>query len=285
MRELSDLIVLIKGGGEIASGVAHRLHRAHLKVCMTELPNPLAVSRGTTYSEAIFDGTKTIEGVTAELIPASLDEINRVWQEDRLPIVIDPHMLVKDMLQPDVFIDAIMAKKNMGTKISDAPLVIGLGPGFCAGKDVHIVIETHQGNNLGRVLLRGEPEQDTREPVSVGGLTFERVIWAEQAGTFTTHNNIGDYVQAGQVIAWLDDTPLKAPLTGMLRGLIRSGVTVPPKAKLIEVDHVHDSSVCNVIRDKMRAIAGGVLEAIMLQCNASRELQPATYAFKQKVCV
>lgn len=266
-EDKNETIVLIRGGGEVASGIAHRLHRSHLRVCLSEIANPLAVSRGTAFSETVFDGVKTIEGVTAELVSVSPEEIYRVWRQGNIPIVIDPEASVKEMIQPDVLVDAIMAKRNIGTKITDAPLVIGMGPGFYTGRDVHIVVETNHSNNLGRVILEGEAEKDTGTPVVIGGLTKERVIWAPQAAIFTTDREIGDSVVAHQIVGWVGDQPLEAPISGMLRGLLRNGVMVSKGSKLVEVDPINDRAVCYAIRDKMRGIAGGVLEAIMLKFN------------------
>lgn len=267
MGKLSELVVLIKGGGEAASAVAYRLHRAHFKVCLTETDNPLAVSRGTTFSEAIFDRQKTIQGVTAELVPATIEDIQRVWGWGNIPIVIDPATAIRDQLKPDVLVEGAMFKKNNGTKITDAPFVIALGPGYRAGKDAHVVIETLHNNDLGSVLLEGEALPNTGEPVVVDGLSFGRVIWAAEAGEFTTDNHLGDKVEAQQVVARLNGQPLAAPVKGMLRGLMRSGVRARKGDKLIEVDPVNDPEVCDVIRDKFRAISGGVLEAIMMNCN------------------
>ena len=267
MRKLSELIVLIKGGGEVASGIAHRLHRSHFRVCLTEIANPLAVSRGTAFSEVIFDGVKTIEGVTAQLVSVSPEEIYSAWRQGNIPIVIDSEASIKEKLKPDVLVDAIMAKRNTGTKITNAPLVIGMGTGFYASRDVHIVVETNHSNNLGRVILAGEAEENTGTPVEIGGLTKERVIWAPQAGIFTTNKQIGDSVDAHQTVGQIGDQPLEAPISGMLRGLLRNGVKVSKGSKLIEIDPVNDRGVCHTIRDKMRAIGGGVLEAIMLNFN------------------
>jgi len=267
MRKLAELIVLIKGGGEVASGIAHKLHRCHFRVCLTETDNPLAVSRGTTFSEAVFDGVKTIEGVTAELASTSPEDICTVWQRGNIPVVKDPHTSLKKQLEPDVFVDAIMAKKNTDTRIADAPLVIGMGTGFYAGRDVHIVVETSNSNNLGRLIFEGEAERDTGTPIAIGGLTKERVIWASQRGIFTSNHELGDRVAAGDIVGWVGKSPLAAPLSGILRGLIRSGVAVTKGCKLVEIDPLNDRTVCYIIRDKMRTIAGGVLEAIMMKFN------------------
>ncbi|HEY78271.1 MAG TPA: EF2563 family selenium-dependent molybdenum hydroxylase system protein [Dehalococcoidia bacterium] len=254
--------VLIKGAGEVASGVAHHLHRNHFRVCLTEVAQPLAVSRGVAFSEAVFDGSKTIEGVTAELTAKSIEAINQVWTRGNIPLVVDPTASIVGQLRPEVLIDAIMGKRNTGTRLGDAPLVIGLGTGFYAGRDVHAVVETSHSHSLGKVILEGEAEANTGMPIVIGGLAKERVVWAPEAGTFTSEMEIGGSVAAGQTVGWIDDRPLAAPLAGMLRGLIRSGVRVRRGEKLIEVDPVNDPAICLTIRDKMRVIAAGVLEAI-----------------------
>jgi len=270
VRKLIELVVLIKGAGEVASAVAHRLHRSHFRVCLTEIASPLAVSRGTCYSEAVFNGRKTIEGVTGELVAP--DMVRAAWERSHIAVVIDPRTTLRERLAPDVLVDATMMKTKTQTRLTDAPLVIGIGSGFTAGEDVHIVIESNNSTSLGRVLLEGQSEVNTGVPVNIAGLTRERVVWADRAGVFTSDRELGQTVAAGEVIARLDDAELKAPLGGMLRGLLRSGVRVPAGAKLIEVDPVNDSAVCYIIRDRMRAIAGGVLEAIMLRFN---QPQPA----------
>ncbi len=267
MQKLSELVVLIKGGGEVASGIAYRLHLSHLRVYLTEIANPVAVTRGTTFSEAVFDGVKEIMGVKAELIPNREEEIYRVWQHGNIPVVIDPEASIKDKIKPDVLVDAIMAKKNTRTKITDAHLVIGIGPGFYAGRDVHIVVESNNSPNLGKVILEGEAEKNTGIPVEIGGLTKERVVWSPKAGVFTSNKEIGDSVVAGEIIAHIGDRPLKAPLSGMLRGLIRSGIRVVEGSKLIEVDPIHDRATCNLITNKMMTIGEGVFKAIKLKFN------------------
>jgi xanthine dehydrogenase accessory factor len=271
MNKLYGLEVLVRGGGEVASAVAHRLHRSHFKVCLTEVAGPLAVCRGVCYSEAIFDGTKTIEGVMAERVAASIEEIRRVWQKGNIPIAIDPQASIKEELSPDVLIDAIMLKRKPGTTIHDAPLVIGLGPGFYAGRDAHLVVETNNSNSMGMVITEGETEINTGTPLSIGGLTSERVLWAEQDGVVKSDREIGETVRSGEPVGTLGDRQLNAPLDGIIRGLVRDNVRVTTGAKLVEIDPVNDRSVCYTIRDKMRAIAGGVLEAIMLVYNVRDE--------------
>ncbi len=169
-KNLNELVVLVKGAGEMASGVAHRLACCHLKVCMTDMCSPQAVRRGVAFSEAIFDREKEVEAVTAKKIDSPY-HILQVGKEGKIPLLIDPEVKVKDYLKPDILIDAILAKRNVGTIMSDAPLVIGLGPGFHAGRDVHIVIETNRGHNLGRIIVNGEAEPNTGIAGSVAGYT------------------------------------------------------------------------------------------------------------------
>ena len=264
--ELSHLVILIRGGGEIASGVAHKLGRARFRVCLTEAPHPLAVSREVAFCEAIYDGKKEIEGVTAKKAE-SADEIAGVWQENRLPIIVDPGALVKDIIKPQVLVDAIMAKKNLGTRITDAPLVIGLGPGFKAGSDVHMVVETNDSENLGRVIREGEAERDTGVPIAIAGLTFERALHSPINGLFQTDKDIGDLATAGEVVASVAGQPVKAEIDGIIRALLRSGTAVEKGTKLGEIDPTGNKEACFTIRPKMRTIAGGVLEAIMMHYN------------------
>lgn len=263
---LNRLVILIKGGGEVASAVAHKLFRAHFQVCMTEISHPIAVSRGVTFCEAIYDGEKEVEGVTAKLV-SSAEDIPLTWAENKLPIIVDPQTSVKNSLHPDVMVDAIMAKRNLGTKINDAPLIIGLGPGFCVGKDVRMVIETNNSENLGKVILSGEAEPDTGMPLSIGGFTKERVLHSSTKGTFHIVKEIGDLVTAGETVALVGNSPVKAKMSGVIRALLRDGVEVDEKTKLGEIDPSGDKQACYTIRPRMRAIAGGVLEAILMHFN------------------
>ena len=264
--ELSRLVVLIRGGGEVASGVAHRLARAHFRVCMTETSHPLAVSRGVAFCEAIYDGEKEVEGVVARRVK-SASEIPTAWQESQIPIIVDPEASIRDTLNPDVLVDAIMAKRNLGTKITDAPLVIGLGPGFQAGKDVHMVVETNNSESLGRVILNGEAERDTGIPIAIGDMTFDRVLHSPGDGLFQTDKEIGDLVTAGEVVASVAEQPVKAEIDGVVRALLRSGIMVGKGTKLGEIDPSGNKEVGYTIRARVRAIAGGVLEAILMRFN------------------
>jgi xanthine dehydrogenase accessory factor len=263
---LTKLVVLIRGGGEVASGVAHRLASAQYRVCLTEAPQPLAVSRGVAFSEAIYDGKKEIEGIVARHT-TSFPGITKAWQEGEIPIIIDPEASIRSTLNPEVLVDAIMAKRNQGTRISDAPLVIGLGPGFKAGKDVHMVVETNNGQNLGKVILSGEAEKDTGVPIAISGLTSERVLHAPKNGLFETDKKIGDTTTAGEEIATVGGQPVKAEIGGVIRALLRSGTEVAKGAKLAEIDPSGDKNAAFAIRDRIRAIAEGVLAAILTRYN------------------
>ncbi len=266
-KGIDELVILIRGAGEMASGVAHRLYQSHFKLCMLEISQPLAVRREVSFCEAVYDGEKEVEGVKAERVSAP-EKIFSVWKKGNIPLLIDPDgKKVRDFLNPDILIDAIMAKKNLGTKIDDATLVIGLGPGFCAGKDVHVVIETNRCHNLGRMILKGEAEPDTGIPGDIGGYTIERLLRTMKKGIFRTDKKIGDRVHKGTVVAVVDDYPVIAKISGVLRGLLRDGVEVKKGMKVGDVDPRGKKENCFTISDKARAIGGGVLEAILYWFN------------------
>jgi xanthine dehydrogenase accessory factor len=264
--DLANLVVLIRGGGEVASGVSHKLARARFRVCMTETSQPLAVSRGVAFCEAVYDGEKVVEGITAKLV-ASPSQIEEVWRQRKLPIIVDPEALVKDRLKPAVLVDALMAKQNLGTKLSDAPLVIGLGPGFQAKRDAHVVVETNNSERLGRVIVEGGAEENTGIPVAIGGLTEERVLHSPIDGQFLTDREIGDMVAAGDIMASVAGQQFKAEISGVVRALLRNGTMVGKGVKLGEIDPSRDRAAPFTIRPRVRAIAGGVLEAILMRFN------------------
>ena len=250
----------------MASGVAHKLARSRFRVCLTEISQPLAVSRGVAFCEAVYDGEKEVEGIVARRVE-SASEILKLWRDGRIAIVVDPKTSVRKVLKPGVLVDAIMAKKNLGTGIGHAPLVIGLGPGFKAGKDVHLVVETNNSERLGRVILEGEAEKDTGIPVAIGGLTHERALHAQQGGLFQAERDIEGMVSAGEVVATVGGQPVRAEIDGIIRALLRSGTTVEKGTKLGEIDPSGNIEDCYTIRPRVRAIAGGVLEAIMTYYN------------------
>ena len=261
-----DVVVLVKGAGEIASGISHRLTRCRFKVCMTEIPEPQAVRREVSFCEAIYDGEKTVEGLTATVV-SSYEEIAEAWSKNYIPIIIDPEATIKDLLNPAVLVDAILAKKNLGTSITDAQLVIGVGPGFCAGKDVHLVVETNRGHNLGRVISQGEAEENTGVPGVIAGFSIERVFRAPRDGTLHAIKHIGDMVEVGDGIGSVEGIPIQAGIKGVIRGLLRDGTTVWKGMKAGDIDPREVKEHCYTISDKARAVGGGVLEAILSHLN------------------
>lgn len=264
---LDELVVLIRGAGEMASGVAHRLHQSHFNLCMVELSHPLAVRREVSFCEAVYDGEKEVEGVRARYIPRS-EQIPSVWKEGKIALLVDPDgKETQRFLKPEVLVDAILAKKNVGTQINDAPLVIGLGPGFIAGKDVHIVVETNRGHNLGKMVVNGAAEPDTGIPGEIGGYTVERVLRTLKKGLFHVECSIGDRISKGSVVAVVDDFPVIAQISGTVRGLLRDGVSVKKGMKVGDIDPRGKREHCFTISDKARAIGGGVLEAILYRFN------------------
>ena len=266
-KRLRELVILIRGAGEMASGVAHRLHRSHFKICSLEIYHPLAVRREVSFCEAIYEDEKEVEGIRARLV-SKTEEIESVWKEKSIPLLIDPDgRRTRDYLKPDVVIDAIMAKSNLGTHMSDAPFVIGLGPGFTAGRDVHAVIETNRGPNLGRVIFNGTAEPDTGVPGEIGGYTIERLLRTRKKGIFHPQKSIGDRVNKGAVVAVVDDYPIIAKVSGVVRGLLREGVEVKKGMKVGDIDPRGKRELCFAISEKARAIGGGVLEAILYQFN------------------
>jgi xanthine dehydrogenase accessory factor len=263
---IENIIVLIKGGGEIASGVAHRLSRCHFRVCMTEIPKPQAVRREVSFCEAVYEGEKTVEGITAKRVN-SYDEVIEVWNSDRMPLIIDATATIKEILKPDVMVDAIMSKKNLGTKITDAPLVIALGPGFYAGKDAHLVVETKRGHNLGKIIEEGEAEKDTGIPGLIAGFSAERVLRAPGNGILSNVMEIGASVEAGDMVASVNDFPITTQVNGIIRGLLRDGAEVWKGMKIGDVDPRGIKEYCYTISDKASAIGGGVLEGILSNLN------------------
>jgi xanthine dehydrogenase accessory factor len=263
-EEIAQTRVLILGAGEMASGVAHRLFKSGFKVCFTEISRPLAVRRLVSFCEAVYDQQQTVEGVTALRITKPA-EIFSVWEEGKLPLLVDPENKTKDFLNPHVLIDAILAKRNVGTKITDAPLVVGLGPGFKAAKDVHVVIETNRGHNLGRLIFEGEAEPNTGVPGIIAGYGLERVIRAPQNGKFKILKDIGDMVFEGETVAQVEGAPIKVAISGIIRGLLRDGTEVTQGLKAGDIDPRGERSYCTTVSEKARALGGSVLEAILSQ--------------------
>ncbi len=263
---LRGLKMLIRGAGEMASGVAHRLARCGFRLLMTEVADPLAVRRAVSFCEAVHDGSKTVEGLTARRIER-LDEAEALWERGELPVLVDPEMGCRAQFQPAVIVDALLAKRNTGLRRDMAPLTIGLGPGFSAPDQVHVAIETHRGHDLGRLIYQGAPRPNTGVPGDIAGYTHQRVLRAPAQGRFETELKLGDRVEPGQVVAAVAGRPVIARVGGILRGLIRPGSQVTPGLKVGDVDPRGRVEYLHTISDKARALGGSVLEAVLARFN------------------
>lgn len=297
-----NLLIICRGAGDLATGIIHRLHRAGHRVIALETDYPAAIRRQVSFCEAVYDGSAAVEGVTARLVPALADAetdtetysgindtpaahivsekwdssaIEAVLEAGEVPLLIDPKGESIVLLKPDVVVDAIIAKKNLGTTINMAPLVIGVGPGFTAGQDVHLVIESMRGHNLARIITDGMAQPNTGVPGNIAGFTSERVIHAPAAGYIHDVRKIGDIVQKGDEIARIypdkesydnalsEYVPVNATITGIIRGLIREGYYFRKGFKIADIDpRESEITNCFTISDKARSIAGSVLEAV-----------------------
>ncbi|MDR2535962.1 MAG: EF2563 family selenium-dependent molybdenum hydroxylase system protein [Treponema sp.] len=260
------MVVIIKGAGDIASGIAVRLFHAGFSIVMTEIAAPLSVRRTVSFSQAVYDGTATVETITGVLVKDE-SEIPRTLEQNQIAVLVDPEARTAASLKPPILIDAIMAKKNTGTSITDSPLVIGIGPGFTAGIDCHGVIETMRGHTLGRVITKGRAFPNTGVPGSIGGYTIERLLCCGADGIFEAKAEISAMVQKGDVVGLVHhnsgSVPVCAEINGVLRGLLPSGTIVAKGLKAGDIDPRCEVSHCFTVSDKTLAIGGGVLEAIM----------------------
>jgi len=267
MIDIRKLIIVIKGAGEMASAVAWRLYMANMqKILMLETDNPLAVRREVSFCEAVHDGQKTVENVEAVKVQG-LADIHQVWERGNIAVASDPQWHLLEKIDSDLVVDAILAKRNLGTRKKEADLVIGLGPGFSAGNDVHMVIETNRGHNLGRIITAGSAEPNTGIPGSIGGFTEERVLRAPIEGQFIARRSIGDRVKADDIVGFVQEIEVHTNIGGVIRGLIRSDTLVTKGLKLGDIDPRGQQQYCFTISDKARAIGGSVLEALMRAFN------------------
>jgi xanthine dehydrogenase accessory factor len=255
-------IILLRGGGDLASGTALRLFRAGLHLVITELPQPLAVRRTVSFAQVVYSRQIVVEGVTARLALDS-DHARRLLGEGVLPVLVDPLAGSRKNLDPVVLIDGRMTKCPSDLGKDSARLVIGLGPGFIAGVDCHAVIETRRGPNLGRVIWDGPAEADTGVPDAVADQQAERVLRSPADGILITHAQIGDHLTAGQVVAEVAGQPVMATFSGVLRGLLMNGLVVAHGLKIGDVDPRDDPRLCHFVSDKSLAVGGGVLEAVL----------------------
>jgi len=267
-------IVLVLGGGDLASGVAYRLHRVGLRVAMTELPQPLAVRRLVSFAEAIYTGECTIEGITAKKAPDFSDTLRilRIFANGQIPVMIDPQADSRHALHPAIIIDARMKKSAPELGRHEATLFIGLGPGFNAGVNCHAAIETNRGHNMGRVIWQGATEPDSSVPEKVQDYGLERVLRAPEDGYVESKVQIGDIVESGQILAEVGGQTVQAPFAGVVRGLIHPSLRVERGFKIGDIDPRGDPRLCLQISDKSLAVGGGVLEAILSRPNLRPQL-------------
>ncbi|MEA4964410.1 MAG: selenium-dependent molybdenum cofactor biosynthesis protein YqeB [Oscillospiraceae bacterium] len=256
------MLVLIRGAGDIASGVALRLYRSGCGIVMTDLPKPTAIRRTVCFSQAILFGSYRVEDVTARRA-GSPAEARSIIRRGEIAVLADPEAACRAALRPDALVDAILAKKNLGTRITDAPAVIGVGPGFTAGVDCHAVVETMRGHYLGRALYEGSAQPNTAVPGLIGGFAGERVLRAPADGEFRRLREIGDEVQAGDVAGEVDGQPMICQITGVLRGILPDGTSVFRGMKAGDVDPRCEKAHCYCASDKALAVGGGVLEAVL----------------------
>lgn len=262
------MLVMIKGAGDIASGIAMRLWRAGINVVMTDLPRPSSIRRTVCFSEAVYRGETTVEEVRARRAENAADAL-RLLEESILPVIVDPKAESAKELHPEVIVDAILAKENLGTAITDAPGVVGVGPGFTAGVDCHAVVETMRGHALGRVIWSGGAIPNTGVPGEIGGYTVERVMHSPCGGVFHALRQIGDTVEAGETVATVGGEPLYAKITGTLRGILPEGFEVPREHfKSADVDPRCRLFHCFTVSDKALSVGGGVLEAVLMLTSA-----------------
>jgi xanthine dehydrogenase accessory factor len=247
----------------MASAAAWRLYMAGFRtIFMMEAAAPLAVRRAVSFCEAVYDGFKTVEGVEAQRA-SGVEQFRTIHVAGHIAVTVDPQWNALRKIRPDVLVDAILAKRNLGTRKEEADLVIGLGPGFSAGEDVHFVIETQRGHNLGRILTIGCAAPDTGIPGPIGGLASERVLRAPAEGEFRSFRRIGDRIEEGAVVGQVGEGRVLSRCGGVLRGLIRPGTWVRTGLKIGDIDPRGNVSDCFSISDKARAIAGSVLEAVL----------------------
>jgi len=253
--------VLIKGAGDLATGVAQALHRAGMQILMTEIAQPMAVRRGAALAQAVFDGVTRVEDMEAHLV-GDLEQAGRVIAKGAIPILVDEELISLAIFKPRVLCEATLAKKNKGFSRGLAPFTIALGPGFTAGRDAHVVIETMRGPDLARLIYEGNALPDTGEPGLVAGVGGKRLLRANAAGIFCHALSIGDTVEAGQTVAYCGETPLTAAISGCVRGLLQQGLMVKPGLKVGDIDPRAERGSCFSISDKARAIGGAALLAI-----------------------
>lgn len=255
-------IVVVRGGGDIATGVVHRLYRSGFQVLILEIENPTMVRRTVSFARAIFDGQAVVEDVKAEKA-YDVNDVYEIWKKGNIPVLIDSECNILNVIKADVLVDAILAKRNFGTHREMASITIGVGPGFYAGEDVDVVIETRRGHDLGRLIFKGHAKLNTGIPGEILGYGKERVLKAPCDGIISNILDIGDLVKKGETIVFVNKEPVTAEIDGVLRGMIMNHSKVKKGYKIGDIDPRAKREYCFTISDKARSIGGGVLEAIL----------------------
>lgn len=265
-------VVIVKGGGDIASGVIQKLHRTGFRVLVLEIEKPTSIRRLVCFSEAVYNGKMELEGITSIHVK-NIVEIYHAWSNDYVPVIVDPKGDYIEKFKPIAVVDSIIAKKNTGMNKSLAPITVAIGPGFEAGKDVSVVIESNRGHNMGRLIYEGIAEPDTGMPGNIAGYSTERVLHSPNDGIVSSEHKIGDVVKNGDTIGYVNGKSFNAKIDGIVRGLIREGTYVTKGFKVGDIDpRVSELKNCYTISDKARAIGGAVLEAILIEMGKIKNL-------------
>lgn len=263
--------VVIRGGGDLATGVAEVLYQSGFKILILDIEKPSSIRRSVCFSEAIYDGVVKVENIICKKVENE-NEIEKCWNEKIIPIMVDEKGEIIKKIKPDVVVDSIIAKKNLGTTKEMAPITVALGDGFEAGKDVDIVIETMRGHNLGRIITSGRAMKNTGIPGKIKGVSKDRVIYSKANGRFSSVKKIGDTVQKDEIIGYVDDVEIRGKISGVLRGIIREGYEVTENMKIGDIDpRTEEKNNCFTISDKARSLGGAVLRAIMFRLKEERE--------------
>jgi xanthine dehydrogenase accessory factor len=254
-------IIVIRGGGDLASGVVVCLHEAGYGVVVTELPQPLVVRRAVSFAEAVYEGYCNVEGIVGRKADNAAQALD-VLTAGEIAVLVDPDGDCLESLEPIAIVDGRMLKREVNDEFGEKWPVIGLGPGFTAGVNCWVAIETNRGQDLGKIIHTGSPEPDTGLPANVMGIGRERVIYAHRDGRFKALAEIGDVVEAGQKIAEIEGEPVMSQIKGIVRGMLRNGLVVQKGVKLGDVDPTSDSTICFRVSDKARKIGAAVVEAL-----------------------
>ena len=263
--------VVIRGGGDLATGVAEVLYQSGFKILILDIEKPSSIRRSVCFSEAIYDGIIQVENIICKKVENEND-IEKCWNEKIIPIMVDEKGEIIKKIKPNVVVDSIIAKKNLGTTKDMAPITIALGDGFEAGKDVDIVVETMRGHNLGRIITSGRAMKNTGIPGEIKGVSKDRVIYSLANGIFSSVKKIGDTVQKDEIIGYVGDVEIRGKISGVLRGIIRDGYEVTENMKIGDIDpRIEEKNNYFTISDKARSLGGAVLRAIMFRLKEERE--------------